>query len=174
MKTRISSKYGLDTSPRLVDIIAAVPAEAKKILLPKLKAKPIRTASGVGIVVVNSWNEVHETTKVWGNKKYFVYWELAVDSKLFIQNHHNYTKFNLCTCHSLLFIKRRVNLFVFFVYLIHKSSVYQHFSCWFLLHCMNLPWTNHWQTYWIFSIFMFDSLDCCGCCHVQASPLSPH
>lgn len=54
MKTRISSKYGLDTSPRLVDIIAAVPAEAKKILLPKLKAKPIRTASGVGIVVVNS------------------------------------------------------------------------------------------------------------------------
>lgn len=48
MKTRISSKYGLDTSPRLVDIIAAVPIEAKKILLPKLKAKPIRTASGVG------------------------------------------------------------------------------------------------------------------------------
>ncbi|XP_008471851.1 probable elongator complex protein 3 [Diaphorina citri] len=52
MKTRISSKYGLDTSPRLVDIIAAVPAEAKKILLPKLKAKPIRTASGIAVVAV--------------------------------------------------------------------------------------------------------------------------
>lgn len=47
LKTRIASKYGLDTSPRLVDIIAAVPHEAKKVLLPKLKAKPIRTASGV-------------------------------------------------------------------------------------------------------------------------------
>lgn len=47
MKSLISSKYGLDSSPRLVDIIAAVPQDAKKILLPKLRAKPIRTASGV-------------------------------------------------------------------------------------------------------------------------------
>lgn len=47
MKSRLSSKYGLESSPRLVDIIAAVPQEAKKILLPKLRAKPIRTASGV-------------------------------------------------------------------------------------------------------------------------------
>ncbi|CAG5035467.1 unnamed protein product [Parnassius apollo] len=52
MKTRISSKYGLGTSPRLVDIIAAVPADAKSILLPKLKAKPIRTASGIAVVAV--------------------------------------------------------------------------------------------------------------------------
>ncbi|XP_068628463.1 elongator complex protein 3 [Battus philenor] len=52
MKTRISSKYGLGTSPRLVDIIAAVPADAKNILLPKLKAKPIRTASGIAVVAV--------------------------------------------------------------------------------------------------------------------------
>lgn len=47
LKTKIASKYGLETSPRLVDIIAAVPPESKKILYPKLKAKPIRTASGV-------------------------------------------------------------------------------------------------------------------------------
>jgi len=47
MKSLVSSKYGLDSSPRLVDIIAAVPQDAKKILLPKLRAKPIRTASGV-------------------------------------------------------------------------------------------------------------------------------
>ena len=46
-KTRIASKYQLETSPRLVDIIAAVPIEAKKILVPKLRAKPVRTASGV-------------------------------------------------------------------------------------------------------------------------------
>ncbi|XP_013183435.1 elongator complex protein 3 [Amyelois transitella] len=52
MKTRISSKYGMSTSPRLVDIIAAVPSDAKSILLPKLKAKPIRTASGIAVVAV--------------------------------------------------------------------------------------------------------------------------
>jgi elongator complex protein 3 len=51
LKTRIASKYGLETSPRLVDIIAAVPHEAKKFLLPKLKAKPVRTASGVSKLV---------------------------------------------------------------------------------------------------------------------------
>ncbi|XP_071448961.1 elongator complex protein 3 [Hetaerina americana] len=52
LKTRISAKYELETSPRLVDIIAAVPTESKKILLPKLRAKPIRTASGIAVVAV--------------------------------------------------------------------------------------------------------------------------
>ncbi|XP_073991955.1 elongator complex protein 3 [Rhodnius prolixus] len=52
LKTKISSKYGLETSPRLVDIIAAVPFESRKILYPKLKAKPIRTASGIAVVAV--------------------------------------------------------------------------------------------------------------------------
>jgi elongator complex protein 3 len=33
--------------PRLVDIISAVPQEVRDILLPKLRAKPVRTASGV-------------------------------------------------------------------------------------------------------------------------------
>lgn len=52
LKTRISSKYGLDSSPRLVDIIAAVPSYARNILVPKLKAKPIRTASGVSLTCI--------------------------------------------------------------------------------------------------------------------------
>ncbi|KAE8744769.1 hypothetical protein FOCC_FOCC008585 [Frankliniella occidentalis] len=52
LKTRIASKYGLESSPRLVDIIAAVPTESKKALLPKLRAKPIRTASGIAVVAV--------------------------------------------------------------------------------------------------------------------------
>ena len=49
VKSQISSKYGLASSPKLVDIIAAVPSNYRKILVPKLKAKPIRTASGVSI-----------------------------------------------------------------------------------------------------------------------------
>jgi len=51
-KTRLASKYGLETSPRLVDIIAAVPGEYKKVLVPKLRAKPVRTASGIAVVAV--------------------------------------------------------------------------------------------------------------------------
>lgn len=52
LKNDISHKYGLDTQPKLVDIIAAVPHEHKKLLLPKLRAKPIRTASGIAVVAV--------------------------------------------------------------------------------------------------------------------------
>ena len=52
LKGQIASKYGLSTQPRLVDIIAAVPPAYKKALLPKLKAKPVRTASGIAVVAV--------------------------------------------------------------------------------------------------------------------------
>lgn len=52
LKAEISKKFALETSPRLTDIIAAVPPEFKKILLPKLRAKPIRSSSGVAIVAV--------------------------------------------------------------------------------------------------------------------------
>lgn len=52
MKSRLSSKYGLTHQPRLTDIIAAVPYDAKKVLLPKLRAKPVRTASGIAVVAV--------------------------------------------------------------------------------------------------------------------------
>lgn len=47
IRARISKKYSFGGVPRLVDIISAIPDEYKKALLPKLKARPIRTASGV-------------------------------------------------------------------------------------------------------------------------------
>lgn len=47
LKTQVAKKYGAKVTPRLVDIIAAVPQEVRDILLPKLRAKPVRTASGV-------------------------------------------------------------------------------------------------------------------------------
>uniref|UniRef100_H3ADM5 Elongator complex protein 3 n=1 Tax=Latimeria chalumnae TaxID=7897 RepID=H3ADM5_LATCH len=52
LKTKTSAKYGLSAQPRLVDIIAAVPPRYRKVLVPKLKAKPIRTASGIAVVAV--------------------------------------------------------------------------------------------------------------------------
>lgn len=60
LKTRIASKYGLETTPRLVDIIAAVPHEAKKFLLPKMKAKPVRTISGVSFAISYEPNNIIE------------------------------------------------------------------------------------------------------------------
>uniref|UniRef100_A0A6Q2WZ83 Elongator complex protein 3 n=1 Tax=Esox lucius TaxID=8010 RepID=A0A6Q2WZ83_ESOLU len=52
VKTKCSAKYGLSAQPRLVDIIAAVPPHYRRALVPKLKAKPIRTASGIAVVAV--------------------------------------------------------------------------------------------------------------------------
>ncbi|XP_061416171.1 elongator complex protein 3 [Lethenteron reissneri] len=52
LKTKAAAKYGLPSQPKLVDIIAAVPPQHRKVLVPKLKAKPIRTASGIAVVAV--------------------------------------------------------------------------------------------------------------------------
>ncbi|KAJ7341356.1 hypothetical protein JRQ81_005358 [Phrynocephalus forsythii] len=52
LKTKTAAKYGLSDQPRLVDIIAAVPPQYRRVLVPKLKAKPIRTASGIAVVAV--------------------------------------------------------------------------------------------------------------------------
>lgn len=47
LRTKISKKFGYGGVPRLVDIISAIPDDYKGALLPKLKARPVRTASGV-------------------------------------------------------------------------------------------------------------------------------
>lgn len=49
---RMSKKHKLSGQPRLTDIIAAIPDQYKKHLLPKLRAKPVRTASGIAVVAV--------------------------------------------------------------------------------------------------------------------------
>jgi elongator complex protein 3 len=47
LKSQLSSKNKLTESPKTVDIIAAIPDAFRKVLIPKLKTKPVRTASGV-------------------------------------------------------------------------------------------------------------------------------
>lgn len=54
IKSEISRKHKLSCVPKLVDIIAAVPEAYKSKLLPYIKAKPVRTASGVAVVAVMS------------------------------------------------------------------------------------------------------------------------
>jgi len=54
LRYKVSKRHKLHGNPRLVDIIAAVPEGLRAALLPKLKAKPIRTASGIAVVAVMS------------------------------------------------------------------------------------------------------------------------
>ena len=54
IKGEISKKHKLHSIPKLVDVIAAVPEEYREMLLPYIKAKPVRTASGVAVVAVMS------------------------------------------------------------------------------------------------------------------------
>ena len=51
LRAKMSKKYGFGGVPRLVDIISAIPDDYKKALLPRLKARPIRTASGVSVTI---------------------------------------------------------------------------------------------------------------------------
>ncbi|RHZ76924.1 hypothetical protein Glove_187g19 [Diversispora epigaea] len=52
LKTKYSRLNKLSNQPKLVDIIAAIPEQYKSMLLGKLRAKPIRTASGIAVVAV--------------------------------------------------------------------------------------------------------------------------
>jgi len=52
LRCKIAGKYQLSKLPSLVDIISGVPHQYKSILLPKLRAKPIRSASGIAVVAV--------------------------------------------------------------------------------------------------------------------------
>eukprot|EP00271_Cylindrocystis_brebissonii_P010556 TRINITY_DN26767_c0_g1_i1.p1 TRINITY_DN26767_c0_g1~~TRINITY_DN26767_c0_g1_i1.p1 ORF type:complete len:568 (-),score=90.10 TRINITY_DN26767_c0_g1_i1:317-2020(-) len=54
VKSEASRKYGLARAPKLVEIIAAVPDNFRSELVPRLRAKPVRTASGIAVVAVMS------------------------------------------------------------------------------------------------------------------------
>lgn len=52
--SEISKKNGLQSIPKLVDLVSALPENYKDKLLPYLKTKPVRTASGIAVVAVMS------------------------------------------------------------------------------------------------------------------------
>jgi len=54
LKHEIARKHRLDYAPKLTDIISGIPDSYKTRLLPLLKAKPVRTASGIAVVAVMS------------------------------------------------------------------------------------------------------------------------
>lgn len=54
LKSEVASKHRLSNIPKLVDIISAIPENYRELLLPQVKAKPVRTASGIAVVAVMS------------------------------------------------------------------------------------------------------------------------
>lgn len=54
IKTAAAKRHGLRDYPKQVDILAAVPSSYRATLAPYLKAKPVRTASGIAVVAVMS------------------------------------------------------------------------------------------------------------------------
>jgi elongator complex protein 3 len=56
LRQKIASQNGCARPPKLVECVAAIPEQYKKILGPHFRAKPIRSASGVCVVVSNIAN----------------------------------------------------------------------------------------------------------------------
>ena len=52
IRNEISAKYHLSTVAKVSDLIAAIPDDYKSVLLPLLRMKPVRTASGIAVVAV--------------------------------------------------------------------------------------------------------------------------
>ena len=52
LRAKYAKKYNLSFIPRLTDVLSAVPEEWKDRLRGWLRAKPVRTASGVAVVAV--------------------------------------------------------------------------------------------------------------------------
>ena len=54
IKQQCAKRNGMQGLPKLTQIIAAVPEQYKKVIVPLLLAKPVRTASGIAVVAVMS------------------------------------------------------------------------------------------------------------------------
>mmetsp|Transcript_37446 Transcript_37446/g.81972 ORF Transcript_37446/g.81972 Transcript_37446/m.81972 type:complete len:601 (-) Transcript_37446:30-1832(-) len=54
LKSQVARKYKLQGIPKVADIIAALPHSHRDKLMPYLRQKPVRTASGVAVVAVMS------------------------------------------------------------------------------------------------------------------------
>lgn len=54
LKQAVAAKYGLPATPKLIELIAALPEDYRDKLAPYLRAKPVRSASGVAVVAVMS------------------------------------------------------------------------------------------------------------------------
>ncbi|GLJ31984.1 hypothetical protein SUGI_0643740 [Cryptomeria japonica] len=54
VKANACRRYDLSRAPKLVEMIAALPENDRAMVLPKLRAKPMCTASGIALVAIMS------------------------------------------------------------------------------------------------------------------------
>jgi elongator complex protein 3 len=52
LRATVSSKHALPSMPKLMEILAALPEGYRDKLAPFLRAKPVRSASGIAVVAV--------------------------------------------------------------------------------------------------------------------------
>ncbi|KAF3656412.1 hypothetical protein T459_33530 [Capsicum annuum] len=74
LKSAACRKYGLSRAPKLVEMIAALPDSEREMLLPKLRAKPVRTASGTAVVAVMSKPHRLSAYSYYGEYLCLLYW----------------------------------------------------------------------------------------------------
>jgi len=54
LRHQLAAKYALSTTPKLMEILAAIPDDYRDKLTPFLRVKPVRTASGIAVVALMS------------------------------------------------------------------------------------------------------------------------
>ncbi|XP_049849701.1 elongator complex protein 3-like [Schistocerca gregaria] len=54
VKSQCCQRNGLSKIPKTVEVISAIPENWKKYIVPKIRAKPVRTASGIAVIAVMS------------------------------------------------------------------------------------------------------------------------
>ena len=52
LKQTVAARHGLTSTPKLIELVAALPESARDKLIPFLRTKPVRSASGVAVVAV--------------------------------------------------------------------------------------------------------------------------
>ncbi|KAK8938352.1 Elongator complex protein 3 [Platanthera guangdongensis] len=110
LKSAASRKYGLARAPKLVEMIAAVPEADRDSLLPKLRAKPVRTASGIAVVAVMS--KPHRCPHIATTGNICVYCPGGPDSD-FEYSTQSYTGYEPT---SMRAIRARYSLFIHILY----------------------------------------------------------
>ncbi len=92
--------------PKIVDILSAIPENYKSKLLPYLKAKPVRTASGIAVVAVMS--KPHRCPHIATTGNICVYCP-GVNSLLFTLPSNHHIRDQILTLNILLKVTQATN-----------------------------------------------------------------
>lgn len=119
LKSAACRKYGLSRAPKLVEMIAAVPDSERDALLPRLRAKPVRTASGIAVVAVMS--KPHRCPHIATTGNICVYCPGGPDSD-FEYSTQSYTGYEPTSMRAIRARFDFYNFFIFFFFVFVKGE----------------------------------------------------